>query len=75
MKGKFFDLDSQKGLYPGAPSYASAEEVRADLDVLTEEEAEAIFAAAVHTHAISDVTGLQSTLNGLEWISWRGARS
>lgn len=31
-------------LYPGAPSYTSAADVRADLDILTEDEAKAIFA-------------------------------
>ena len=49
MKGKFLDFADSGGedfeLYPGAPSYTSAADVRADIDALSEEEAEGIFAA------------------------------
>ena len=65
-------------LYEGAAEmpYASAAAVRTALEALSEEELapllEAYAAPLIHTHAISDVTNLQSTLTDLEWLSWRG---
>ena len=54
-------------LWNGGPSVAeldSAADLRTAIEVLTEDELAEIFAAAAHTHAIADVTGLQTALDG-----------